>query len=63
MNIKLMEIICCPVCKNELILTIIEQDEEEITKGTLQCKTCDFAYPVENGIPNLLPPEFHNTSN
>jgi uncharacterized protein YbaR (Trm112 family) len=63
MNIKLMKIICCPVCKNELIMDIINQTAEEIIEGTLYCKNCDFSFPIEKGIPNLLPPEFNEHSN
>jgi uncharacterized protein YbaR (Trm112 family) len=63
MKEKLMDILCCPVCKKELSLNITEHDAEEIIQGTLYCKTCDFTYPIQDGIPNLLPPDYHDTSN
>lgn len=53
----LMEILCCPVHKTDLTLTVAKEDEREIIEGSLFCKTCDFRYPIEDGIPNLLPPE------
>ena len=59
MDSKLMEILCCPVCKGELKLTIKKQDETEIFEGDLFCQSCNFSYPIEEGIPNLLPPEYH----
>jgi uncharacterized protein len=34
-------------------------EEGEIVTGTLRCAACGFAYPVEAGIPNLLPQAFH----
>ncbi|MEW5937443.1 MAG: methytransferase partner Trm112 [Candidatus Thermoplasmatota archaeon] len=59
MRRDLMEIICCPVCKGDLSLTVTKEDEHEILEGTLRCPKCDFDYPIEDGIPNLLPPEMH----
>lgn len=53
-----MEILCCPVCKGELKLTATERaDDGDIVTGTLRCDACDFDYPIDDGIPNLLPPE------
>lgn len=55
-----MDIICCPVCKGELELKVTKQEGTEIYDGELLCRTCNFSYPVKEGIPNLLPPEYHN---
>ncbi len=53
-----MDILACPVCKGDLELSIEAEDEKgEIEKGSLYCKNCDQRYPIEEGIPNLLPPE------
>lgn len=59
MKRDLMEILACPVCKGELELTVEEEDEKEIVKGSLYCKKCSATYPIEETIPNLLPPELH----
>lgn len=59
MRRNLMEILCCPVCKGDLVLTVIKEDEREILEGALHCAKCAFDYPIEEGIPNLLPPEMH----
>jgi uncharacterized protein YbaR (Trm112 family) len=59
MDKKLMDIICCPVCKGELELKVTNQEANEIIEGKLICHKCDFPYPIEEGIPNLLPPEYH----
>lgn len=56
MKRELMEILCCPVCKGDLELEVA-REEEEILEGTLTCKACNEAYPIEDGIPNLLPPD------
>ena len=57
MKESLMEIICCPVDKHELELTVDERDGDEIIEGTLSCPECGETYPIEDGIPNLLPPD------
>lgn len=59
MKRELMDIICCPVCKGELTLKVDKEDEKEILAGFLACKKCSFDYPIEDGIPNLLPPDMH----
>ena len=57
MRESLIEILVCPVCKDDLALTIKEQENDEIISGTLNCKCCNHSYVIENTIPNLLPPE------
>lgn len=58
MKKELMDILACPMCKGDLELSIGEEDDKgEIVKGSLYCKKCDDRYPIEEGIPNLLPPE------
>ncbi len=52
-----MEILACPVCKGKLELTVDEENEREIVRGTLYCPKCNVKYPIEDTIPNLLPPE------
>lgn len=57
MKKDLMEILACPLCKGSLELSIDEEDEKEIVKGSLYCSKCSISYPIEDTIPNLLPPE------
>jgi len=52
-----MDILACPLCKGDLELTVKEEDREEIISGFLYCPKCKEKYPIEEGIPNLLPPE------
>jgi len=52
-----MDMLACPVCKGELKLTVEEENEREIVTGSLYCARCDHMYPIEDTIPNLLPPE------
>ena len=60
MKRKLMDILACPVCKGELTLTITREDGEEIVEGSLRCGSCGEAYPIEDTIPNMLPPSMRS---
>ncbi len=53
----LMDILCCPVCKGDLKLTVKKEDRTEILEGTLRCPKCGTDYLIEDGIPDLLPPK------
>jgi uncharacterized protein len=56
MRRKLLDILCCPVCKGDLALTVAKENEREILEGILLCARCNMEYPIHDGIPNLLPP-------
>lgn len=57
MDKELMEILACPVCKGELELTIEREEGEEVIEGALLCAACRETYPINDAIPNLLPPQ------
>lgn len=50
-----LNIICCPICKEDLKLKVKREKGDEIIEGTLICKKCRKSYAIEKGIPNLLP--------
>jgi uncharacterized protein YbaR (Trm112 family) len=52
-----MEILACPVCKGELELRVEAEDRDEVITGSLVCHRCDETYPIDDSIPNLLPPQ------
>ena len=56
MKKDLMDILACPVCKGPLKLTATQEDADEVVEGSLRCARCDETYPIEDRIPNLLPP-------
>ncbi|UPV99869.1 methytransferase partner Trm112 [Halorussus gelatinilyticus] len=61
MKQSLMDIICCPLDKQELELDATETEgDEEVISGTLTCTECGETYPIEDGIPNLLPPDMRD---
>lgn len=58
MEKDLMDILRCPEDKGRLELTVEEEAEDgEVLEGTLTCTECDHTYPIDGGIPNLLPPD------
>ncbi|MFC1900822.1 methytransferase partner Trm112 [Chloroflexota bacterium] len=57
MKKELMDILACPVCKGELELTVEKEDVKEVVSGSLFCGKCSEHYPIEDTIPNLLPPD------
>lgn len=57
MRKKLLDILACPICKGDLRLEIFEENEEEVISGKLVCTKCGTEYPIEDGIPNMLPPD------
>jgi uncharacterized protein YbaR (Trm112 family) len=60
MKEELMDIICCPLDKHELELSVEEREDDDIIDGTLTCTDCGETYPIEDGIPNLLPPDMRD---
>jgi len=57
MKADLMQILCCPVCKGDLALTVGSKERDEIVTGSLRCDKCGVDYPIDDGIPDLLPPD------
>jgi uncharacterized protein YbaR (Trm112 family) len=43
--------------KSPLTLQIDEENGDEVIQGALVCTKCGERYPIEDRIPNLLPPE------
>lgn len=56
----LMAILACPLCKGDLAATAARQGNAGILNGTLHCGACKETYPIEDGIPNLLPPDLRH---
>ena len=51
-----MDILVCPTCRVPLRLTVAEETGGEVIEGALECADCGEVYPIEDSIPNLLPP-------
>ena len=59
MKENLFKVICCPECRGELGLEVVEGDlVSGVVKGSLTCKGCGIVYLIEEKIPRLLPKRF-----
>jgi uncharacterized protein YbaR (Trm112 family) len=56
MKTSLLDILACPMDKAPLELRADEQNGDEVIQGALTCTKCGEVYPIEDRIPNLLPP-------
>jgi uncharacterized protein YbaR (Trm112 family) len=57
MRRDLVPLLVCPLCKGELTLTVAREVDDEIVEGSFECPACGVTYPIEDGIPNMLPPD------
>jgi len=57
---SLVEVLVCPVCRDSLVLHIEEEEEDRVIVGSLECNGCHDTYPIEDSIPNLLPPRMRS---
>lgn len=60
MRRKLMDILVCPECKGELSLKVKVEEGDEIVEGSLTCRACNLTYPIQDTIPNMLPPSLRD---
>ncbi len=60
MKRSLLNILVCPLCKGELKATVDHEEDGEIVAGSLRCAACDETYPIEDTIPNMLPPDLRD---
>lgn len=58
MRKELVDQLVCPITREPLTLEITLEDEHgEVIEGALFSERINFRYPIEDGIPNLLPPD------
>ncbi|MDO5844742.1 MAG: Trm112 family protein [Methanocorpusculum sp.] len=50
-----LDVVCCPECRGNFIVTEIEGNDTEIVEGLLTCEKCKEVYMISSGIANLLP--------
>ena len=62
MKPELLEILVCPVCRGKLELEVESEENSEIIAGNLSCASCNLRYTINDGIPNMLPPEINANS-
>jgi uncharacterized protein YbaR (Trm112 family) len=60
MRADLMEIICCPMCHGDLVLDVEREVDGEIIEGALTCTGCSERFTIDDGIPDLRPPDMRD---
>ncbi|WP_338099485.1 methytransferase partner Trm112 [Methanolapillus africanus] len=57
-----LSLFVCPLCRGELTAKPEKENANgtEIVSGNLYCPACSIYYPIENKIPNLLPPDMRD---
>ncbi|MFH1784732.1 MAG: methyltransferase domain-containing protein [bacterium] len=54
MKDKLLKLLCCPKCKEDLAIHKSEIVSDKIRNGDLQCPVCQIKYPIKNFIPRFV---------
>ena len=62
MRKDLIDILACPMDKAPLELKADEVAGDEVIQGSLKCTQCGEVYPIEDRIPNLLPPDMRKAT-
>lgn len=55
MKPRLLEYLACPLCQGTLELERTTSRGEEVMEGRLHCRQCGHDFPIQRGIPRLLP--------
>jgi SAM-dependent methyltransferase len=55
MNLRLLDDLVCPLCSGSLALD--GAPETQIERGTMTCTSCGAHWPIQHGIPRLVPPD------
>ncbi len=55
MKLRLLDFLCCPMCRATLAPSAWREEDGEIVEGILACHGCARTFPIINGIPRMLP--------
>jgi len=50
-----VDLLCCNSCGGELGLEGMADDDGHVINGTLRCRQCNTSFPIDSGVPRLLP--------
>jgi SAM-dependent methyltransferase len=57
MKADLLPRLASPCCGAALTLDALERAGDDVESGTLRCSRCAAGFPIERGVPRLLPPD------
>jgi SAM-dependent methyltransferase len=56
MQLKILDILACPKCFEDLTCLPKEMHgDQEVVSGNLKCKNCRCTYPIQSSIPRFVP--------
>lgn len=58
----LLQFLACPVCRADLRPETALWQSQEIDRGALKCTSGCGSYPIEGGVPRLLPEHWLRSS-
>jgi SAM-dependent methyltransferase len=53
----LQRLLCCPACRQDLTLTVVEEVDGRVESGDLTCVGCGESYSIIGSIPRFVPVE------
>jgi SAM-dependent methyltransferase len=53
MKDSLLPYLACPACADDLTLTNVERQGQEIISGELRCVVCQSGFPIRGGVPRF----------
>ncbi|HWE47680.1 MAG TPA: methyltransferase domain-containing protein [Caulobacteraceae bacterium] len=57
MRLKLLDVLACPTCKDDLACEAERSEGDAVIEGRLTCRGCAAVYPIEDAIPRFVPRE------
>lgn len=54
MKRQILNILCCPKCKQALTLMEKEVVKDEVIDGVLDCSSCQSSFKIMNGVPRMI---------
>lgn len=55
MNRALVDMLCCPACGDDLVLSGAEEVDGDVVSGELGCDQCGSRYPILRSVPRFVP--------
>jgi len=52
---RLLDLLRCPHCRGDLVLTAAVEADREVERGELDCPSCGRRYPIIDSVPRFVP--------
>ncbi|NJL44324.1 MAG: hypothetical protein HC945_03360, partial [Nitrosarchaeum sp.] len=54
MRKELLKYLCCPKCRDDVKLIVVEKKNDDVIRGVLSCDECKSRYPILGGVPVMI---------